>query len=197
LAPTAVLVDLDGTVWDSSPWYASVIEGSGSGSVPDALAALAGGRPVATVLRSVGQTRSRFRRSCEARIDRLVLVDDVHLTLDSLAQRGVRLGVVTNLPSWMVEPMLAFTELRSFFSVVVDWGTCPRRKPNPDPILHALEVLGVEPSDRAWYAGDSESDGRAAKEAGIAFAWAAYGTDEDEPDGTDLVLDRFGDLASL
>ena len=45
------------------------------------------------------------------------------------------------------------------------------RKPDPGPLLAAIEELGVEPS-ATLFVGDSESDAEAARRAGTDFQWA-------------------------
>lgn len=57
MAADAVLVDLDGTVWDSWPWYARCIGGDRPSGVARAEAALRSGRSVATLLRRAGAER--------------------------------------------------------------------------------------------------------------------------------------------
>ena len=53
------------------------------------------------------------------------------------------------------------------FETTVCGDDSGRRKPNPDPILKALENLGVKPAPNCWYVGDSTTDTIAAKRAGI------------------------------
>ena len=49
-----------------------------------------------------------------------------------------------------------------------------RHKPDPEPILHALERLGAEPREAA-YVGDSPFDIRAAKAAGVHAVAVTWG----------------------
>ena len=52
-------------------------------------------------------------------------------------------------------------------------GAIERHKPQPDPVLHALELLGAAPAEAA-YVGDSPFDvgaGRAAGVFTVAVAW--------------------------
>ncbi|WP_123539188.1 HAD family hydrolase [Halosimplex salinum] len=43
-------------------------------------------------------------------------------------------------------------------------------KPDPGPLLHAVELLGADPA-RSLFVGDSESDREAARAAGLDFQW--------------------------
>jgi phosphoglycolate phosphatase-like HAD superfamily hydrolase len=61
---------------------------------------------------------------------------------------------------------------------VVGRDSVAGRKPDPGPLLAALEPLGVSP-DRALFVGDSESDAVAADRAGMEFRYAG-GTAPDD-----------------
>jgi len=61
--------------------------------------------------------------------------------------------------------------LAGHVDAVVGRDTVPERKPDPAPLLAALDPLGVPP-ERAVFVGDSESDELAAERAGLAFRWA-------------------------
>ena len=50
----------------------------------------------------------------------------------------------------------------------------PRRKPHPDPVHRALELLEVAPSE-AVIVGDSPHDVQAGREAGVATCGVTYG----------------------
>jgi phosphoglycolate phosphatase len=57
--------------------------------------------------------------------------------------------------------------------VVVAGDTLPKRKPDPDPVLHACAMLEVDPT-RTIFVGDDVRDieaGRAAGTRTIAAAW--------------------------
>jgi putative hydrolase of the HAD superfamily len=87
-------------------------------------------------------------------------------TLDELAARGLRLGVVSDYPA---ERKLEALGLAGRFDVIVT-AQDPRVgafKPNPKGILVALEELGVDARD-ALYVGDRpEVDAAAAAAAGV------------------------------
>jgi phosphoglycolate phosphatase len=53
---------------------------------------------------------------------------------------------------------------------IVGRDSVDARKPDPEPLLAALEPLGVPP-ERALFVGDSERDAVAAERAGTAFRW--------------------------
>jgi pyrophosphatase PpaX len=120
-------------------------------------------------LREARVTRSAF--AAAARGDkRAALYPEVIATLDALTAGDTALGAVTSLPGWMANAMLAGLQLDRFLGTVVTYERTPRRKPHADPLLLALGELGVEPSRKSWYVGDTAADGRAAAAAGLSFA---------------------------
>ncbi len=63
-------------------------------------------------------------------------------------------------------------DLADRVSAIVGRDTVDTRKPDPDPLLAALDALDVEPS-RAAFVGDSRRDARAAELADVPFVWTA------------------------
>jgi phosphoglycolate phosphatase-like HAD superfamily hydrolase len=57
---------------------------------------------------------------------------------------------------------------------VVGGDTIPKRKPDPDPLLHACWLLGAEPA-HSFYVGDAERDIQAGKSAGMTALIARFG----------------------
>jgi pyrophosphatase PpaX len=95
--------------------------------------------------------------------------------LESLHDEWRRLGVVTAKRRATLE--LAFEvlpELRRFFEVTVAAEDTERHKPNPDPLLLALDRLGARASS-AVYVGDSPFDVQAAKAAGVGSIAVTWG----------------------
>ncbi len=61
--------------------------------------------------------------------------------------------------------------LDAHVDAVVGRDSVESYKPDPEPLLHTLSLLGVDPS-AAVFLGDSERDQEAARRAGVAFQWA-------------------------
>jgi phosphoglycolate phosphatase len=195
MAASALIFDLDGTVWDSYPWYAERIGSGDARRRAVALADLRDAKSAATLLKKAGLTPARFRKVC-ATADRMRLYPDAHDTLIDLHKRRTALGVVTNLPDWMASPLLGTHGLAGLFGSVVTWGCTSRHKPKPDPLLLCCEELEIAPED-AWYVGDSPNDWRASQAAEMHFAWARWGYCDTPPEGADEVLDWFRDVERL
>jgi phosphoglycolate phosphatase len=91
-----------------------------------------------------------------------------------LAERGIRIGIVTNKAAWLTEPLLEQMALRDRFACVVSGDTVAERKPHPLPILHAAALVGLPPAE-CIYVGDAERDVQAAHAAGMQALVALYG----------------------
>ncbi len=196
MAPAAIAFDLDGTVWDSFPWYARLL-GQLTGVDPNEFErALRTRQNLMTIVDSrVG--RSRFVREAAREAVRIPLYAGVVETLVQLRRRGTPLGVASNLPAALVDVMLSGAGVKGCFQVVVDASTRPP-KPNPRPLLVACARLNQEPSKAVYYVGDRLQDQRAAAAAGVSFAWASYGyIDEVDLDVADVRLTEFAQVLEL
>lgn len=117
--------------------------------------------------------------------------------LGHLQRRGVSLGIVTSGKKDIAAVVLRACSIDDFFArCLVTYSTCSRRKPYPDPILHALDTLH-QPANCAIYVGDSDCDARAAHSAGIHFGlakWARLGKIDQHVLAPDVLLDSICDL---
>jgi phosphoglycolate phosphatase len=107
-------------------------------------------------------------------------VDDVLATLE---KRGLPWGVVTNKPGWLARALLAELKLDARCAALVCGDCLAKRKPDPEPILHACALAGVDAA-HSVYVGDDARDIEAGRRAGtmtIAAAWGYVG-DEDPRD---------------
>lgn len=97
-----------------------------------------------------------------------------HALLDSLRDRGLRLGLVSNAfdPGWLLREDLDRMGLAERLDAAVFSSEVGKRKPHPAIFAAALEGLAVEAAN-ALFVGDSRyADIRGAKEAGMATAQA-------------------------
>ncbi len=193
MAPRALLFDLDGTVWDSYPWYARVLAAEDLMSESAAIRELRSGRSIVSLAKSCGLRLSRLKRYQEM----LPLYPGVREALDELARRATPRAVVTNLPGRLVLPILEGLGLDHHFAAVIHAGNCHFRKPHPGPLNAALEQMKISVSNRVFYVGDMATDAEAADRAGLAFAWASYGYGDQCPSQASRVLRRFGEVLAL
>lgn len=89
--------------------------------------------------------------------------------LDSLRDRGLRLGVNTNRTDSMGMLLESF-ELTEYFSPVVTAGTVKHPKPNPEGVHRILREWNLSRQEVAFI-GDSQVDEATARAAGVTF-WA-------------------------
>lgn len=171
MALQAVLLDLDGTVWDSFPWYAALLAQEAARPRAELLEQLRDGGNLIRLLRECGVTRARFVRLCEQNAGDLPLYQGVRAGIEELVKREVPIAAVTSLSGRLAEPMLIGTGLRTHFGATV----YAAKKPHPGAALEALELLGVEPGPACCFVGDLRADAECARRAGIGFAWASYG----------------------
>lgn len=65
-------------------------------------------------------------------------------------------------------------DVATYVETVIGRDSVPTRKPAPEPLLAALDPLGVNPNE-AVFVGDSERDAVTAERAGTAFQWVEEG----------------------
>ena len=85
-----------------------------------------------------------------------------------------RFGVVTNKPGFLAEPLLDAMQLAGRLACVVSGDTLDKRKPWPEPLWHACEVIDT-PVANAVYVGDDARDIECGRRAGMRTIAAAYG----------------------
>jgi pyrophosphatase PpaX len=194
-----VLFDLDGTLIDSGPMILASMQHVartvlGREMAYEEIAATVGGQGLVAQMRSFDPERveellEAYRAHNDPLHDTLEAFDEVLSLLPRLREKGRRLGIVTAKRHRSIALAFArFPELEEHVDVVIASEDTERHKPDPDPILAALDRLGAEPSEAA-YVGDSPFDVRAAKAAGVfavAVGWGGIHKDErllaEEPD---------------
>ncbi|MAD46120.1 MAG: phosphoglycolate phosphatase [Oceanospirillaceae bacterium] len=92
---------------------------------------------------------------------------------------GVPRALVTNKSRRFTEPLIASLGWHDQFAMLVCGDDLADKKPSAIPLLHVCETLAVAPAD-ALMIGDSRTDMRAAKNAGIRAAAVTYGYNHGE-----------------
>ena len=95
-------------------------------------------------------------------------------TLRNLKARGYRLVLVTNKPYAFIHPLLEGLGLSELFELYLGGDSLERRKPDPMPLLHVCESLGVAACE-CLMVGDSKNDIVAAKSAMMQSVGVTYG----------------------
>jgi len=120
--------------------------------------------------------------------------------LAELTRRKVRQGVVTSKRAAPAAFVLEKFALRSFFEVIVTSDCTARHKPYPDPLLEAMQQLGLDDPSRVLYVGDSVHDLRCANAAGMPCAmvnWTYMPKNELESENPKFWLHRLADISCI
>ena len=110
---------------------------------------------------------------------------DTHALLESLRDRGLKLGLVSNAfdPGWLLHRDLERMGISERVDVAVFSSEVGKRKPHREIFERALGSLGVEP-DRAVFVGDRlYEDVRGAGELGMTTVQALWFRADEHPDG--------------
>jgi pyrophosphatase PpaX len=180
-----VLFDLDGTLIDSGPIILASMQHAVKTVLDrdiayEELAATVGGQGLVAQMQQLDPDRvdelvEVYREHNDPLHETLEAFDEMIDVLPRLRLDGRKLGVVTAKRHRTVA--LAFDRfpwLGEQFDVVIGHEDTERHKPDPDPVLAAIERLGVTPPEAA-YVGDSPFDIRAAKAAGVFAVGVGWG----------------------
>ena len=205
-----VAFDLDGTLADTAPDLTAALN--------HALGALGRARvPAESVRHMVGHgARALLRKGVaatgapdEALVERglPILLDHyeahiadgsrpypgVEAALDALAARGARLAVCTNKIERLARLLVDALGWSGRFAAIVGGDTVGASKPDPAPLLAAIERAG---GGRAAFVGDSISDTGAARAARIPCVALTFGFSDRPAEelGADLLIDHFDAL---
>jgi phosphoglycolate phosphatase len=154
------------------------------------------GQPPDEALHKLGIGTMR-RHYSEQMLVSTCLFPQVEETLDFF--RAKRIGLVTSKETDLAKLILDHFDIADFFNCEVGGDQLPERKPDPKPVLRALELLGGTAST-AVMIGDSENDVIAGKRAGTATCGVTYGFSSEEQilkTEPDVVIHRFDELKNL
>jgi len=138
----------------------------------------------------------RFIVHYEAAAANTKLIPGAVEAVAALRTSGVKVGLCTNKPRAPLEPTLVAAGLDKAFDVIVAGDDLERRKPDPEPLIFAMDKLGAE---RCIYVGDSEVDAETAKRASMPFALYTEGirTTDVADIPHDLAFDDFKELGEV
>jgi phosphoglycolate phosphatase len=102
------------------------------------------------------------------------LYEGVSEALKQLSDLQIPLVLVTNKPLLFTGPLLEKLDIAHYFKHILGGDSLSRKKPDPLPLLHVAELLGVSPSQMVMV-GDSKNDIQAAKAAGCPSYGLTYG----------------------
>jgi pyrophosphatase PpaX len=186
-----VLFDLDGTLIDSGPIILASMQHAvrtvlGREIPPEELGMTIGGQGIVAQMQAIDLEHAddllaAYKEHNDGLHETLEAFDELVALLPGLKAEGRRLGIVTAKRHRTVALALArFPALADAFDVVVGFEDTDKHKPDPEPVLLAVQKLGGTPGEAA-YVGDSPFDVGAAKAAGVyavAVGWGGIHPDE-------------------
>lgn len=204
----AILFDLDGTLLDSVPMIVKVtreaLESMGIHS-DDVTLRHAIGIPLTVQARRFARGREQEFTDIYRGIYVQHLGEEARLfpgtleMLRDLREKGCLLAIVTSRVSRGTQRAMETTGMTGIFSSTVTADDVERHKPEPEPLVKAMEQLGVT-ADQSLYVGDSAFDVDMAGRAGVmmaAVSWGARTRDELELICPDGVVDNWEEFLGL
>ncbi|MFP3943897.1 MAG: phosphoglycolate phosphatase [Alphaproteobacteria bacterium] len=213
LKNAGVLFDLDGTLVDSAPDLARVLnillEREGLPCLREEAVRPMVGRGARKLLARGFEAAGR--EPAEGRLDDLTadflsLYSDgiadlstpfagVRPVLATLGSAGARLAVCTNKKERLARQLLEELDLLACFGAVLGADSVPARKPDPRHLTTAIAALEADAA-RTVMVGDSAADVNAARAAGIPVIAVAWGYTETPARnlGADAVVEHFHEI---
>ncbi|MGG0643373.1 pyrophosphatase PpaX [Sporosarcina gallistercoris] len=141
-----------------------------------------------------------YREWNMANHDRLVAeFDGVTDVLTTLANHGVRMAIVSTKRNDMVLKGLDLIGITQLFEVIIGLDDVQRPKPDPEPLLLAMERLNAS-KEEVLMVGDNFHDIEGGKNAGVrtaAVAWSAKGPEFLSTFNPDYMLTHISDLYEI
>ena len=115
--------------------------------------------------------------------------------LQTLTNEGAILAVCTNKRQGSTDRLLDALQISENFAAIVGADSVPDRKPHGDHILLTVDRAGGNRS-RAIMVGDSRTDERAARNAGLPFVFVPFGYETETVDqiAPDAVVSNYSEL---
>ncbi len=208
----AVLFDLDGTLVDTVPLiiecYKAMMQRhrGHSGSIEEWLTTI--GRPLSASLADIAEDEEEAAALLATYIevqdglhDQMVtLFEGMSEVLTLANQLELPQAIVTSKGRWMTDRSIAVSGFEDHFSVIITADDVKRAKPDPEPVLLALEQLGVAASRSVLFIGDSLHDLESGHAAGVqtaAVTWGALGESTLREGAPDYLVRTVGELIPI
>ena len=94
--------------------------------------------------------------------EKLALLPKAREALEEVKKKDIKMAIVSNKAAVLLSMELAKLGLDKYFSSIVGSGDLAEDKPSPLPVLKALKDIGIRPSHKVWFVGDSATDMAAA-----------------------------------
>ncbi len=210
----AVIFDLDGTLIDSAPDLRAalnlVLDLRGLPPLPVADVRLMIGAGIPKLIERGFKARGKELTMAEIETDLLPpfldyynahtteltrLYPGVQEALAHLASTNTKIGICTNKPTEAARQILEELGIGHYFDTVMGGSSGFPKKPDPAVVHACLEAMGSR-KENAFYVGDSETDVKTARNAGLPIIVVAGGYTATPADqlGGDLALATLHEL---
>jgi phosphoglycolate phosphatase len=210
-----ILFDLDGTLVDTAPDLLGALNHvlTGLSLQPVDLPTIAemighGARAmIETGLRSQGAVLSvtemdaAFERFIAYYVDHIAVhsrpFEGALDALDVLREAGATLAVCTNKRQDLSETLISALGMLDYFDVIFGADRATARKPDAAHPFETITAASGDPA-RALFVGDSRTDERAARNAGLPFVFVTFGYEAEtvEAIGADVSISHYNQLVS-
>ena len=206
----AVLFDLDGTLLDTAPEFAFVIDlmlrRHGRAPVPFERLRQSvsdGARGMVATAFGLAPEQPEFEPLRQELLalygehlgQRTALFEGMATLLATLEAQGLHWGIVTNKPVLYAAPLLAALALDRRCATLICPDHVQNRKPHPEPLQLACRQLGCTP-EQAVYLGDHRRDIESGRNAGMTTIACAFGYVHLEDPCSDWGADAVADQPS-
>ena len=208
MAIKGILFDLDGTVINTNELifqsFEYALENVLHTTISRDILRTTFGKPLAQIMEEMGGSQAQELRKAFVEYS-IAHETDIHLfphvedALKALKARNIGTAVVTSRLYRSALRDLHQFELEKYFDVFITPEATEKHKPNPEPALKALELLGIKPQE-AIMVGDSGLDLLCGKQAGCKTAAVRYSLFPEEElaqHQPDYMLDSLLDLLPL
>lgn len=124
------------------------------------------------------------------------LFDGVVEMLDQLKKWGAILGIVTSKNCQQYESTFHHFGIEHYFDPIIHADMTTRHKPDGEPLEKLLSLVGVE-KEETVYIGDMIYDCQCARNAGVKFGLAKWGSCDPTPMDPDYLLENPSDVLQL
>ena len=204
--PKYLLFDLDGTLVDSLADLTCALNllGGELNHPPlscEQVRGIVGDGAANLIKRAFGE--SNYQRD---QLSRFLEIYNEHLLDNTRCYPGIselldrhpakRLAIITNKPFQLTMDLLTGLGLEHHFRVIIGGDSFPKKKPDPLPVLKALEQLGALPTE-AVMVGDHHTDLYSGRAAGTRTCFCAYGLGNDDGLNADYRVSQPQELLPL
>jgi len=134
--------------------------------------------------------------------DNLYLIQGAERIVENMASNGLKIGLVTSTQRKYLEikmQPLKDAGVDHLFEAIITSDDVEKRKPAPDPLVVCAQQLDMKPESCA-YVGDTTTDIKAGKEAGMRTVGVLTGFDDYESlnrENPDAIIDSIQMLGSV